>query len=123
MEAIKILRLKTGEDIICTVSPSSMGEIVLKNPMVVFTKMDIRSAKQLILINPWLPFHIIENNDVVINSSEILFSMDPIPEFVDYYGIALKDHVSTNEDDTDEGLSQEDMKTILESVDTNNQMH
>ena len=123
MEAIKILRLKTGEDIICTVSPSSMGGIVIKNPMVVFTKMDIRSAKQLILINPWLPFHIIENDEVIINSSEVLFSMDPIPEFIDYYDIALKDHVSTNEDDTDEGLSQEDMKTILESVDTNNQMH
>lgn len=123
MEATKILRLKTGEDIICSVSPSSMGGVVLKNPMVVFTKMDLRAAKQLILINPWLPFHIIENNEVILNSSEILFSMDPIPEFIDYYKIALKDHTDALEEDTEEGLSQEDMKTILESVDTNNQMH
>lgn len=85
MEQVKLLRLKSGEDVISYVEPFNPGEIILRSPMAVLVKMDMRTEKQTVLMDHWLPITVIMHNEAVIQESEVLASLDPTSEFSDYY--------------------------------------
>ena len=131
MESINLLRLKSGEDIICYMEHYGHDEIVVRDAMVVYTKMDFKSGKQTILLEHWLPIQIIKENETIIKNSEIIAIMTPTNAFVDYYTNASSlvkqarmeaesDELSSSDDDE---LTPEDMKMILDAVGPTNQMH
>jgi hypothetical protein len=106
-------------------------EIVVRDAMVVYTKMDFKSGKQTILLEHWLPIQIIKENETIIKNSEIIAIMTPTNAFVDYYTNASSlvkqarmeaesDELSSSSDDE---LTPEDMKMILDAVGPTNQMH
>jgi hypothetical protein len=89
MEQVKLLRLKSGEDVISYVEPFNPGEIILRSPMAVLVKMDMKTERQTILMDHWLPVTVIMHNEAVIPESEVLTSLDPTAEFSQYYENAI----------------------------------
>lgn len=131
METINLLRLRTGEDIICYMEQYGHDELAIRDAMVVYNKMDFKTGKQTILLEHWLPISIIRDNETVIKQSEVVAIMGPSPEFLDYYVNAVSvvkqvlinaesDQPSSSDDDE---LTPEDMKLILDNVGPTNQMH
>lgn len=130
MESINILRLKTGEDIICYMEHYGHDEIVIRDAMSVYLKMDIKSGKQNVMMEHWLPVALIRDNEAVIKMAEVLAVMEPTTDFTEYYENSIdtikkyKNSFSdTAPSSDDDGLTPDDMKLILDMVGPSNQMH
>lgn len=130
MESINILRLKTGEDIICYMEHYGHDEIVVRDAMSVYLKMDIKSGKQNVMMEHWLPVALIRDNEAVIKMAEVLAVMEPTTDFTEYYENSIdtikkyKNSFSdTAPSSDDDGLTPDDMKLILDMVGPSNQMH
>lgn len=118
MEQIKLLRLKDGEDLISYVEDYGTGEILLRSPMMVIVKHDVKSGKQTVLMDHWLPTYIILKNEVFLKTTDILCTMDSSPALNEYYENAIT-AINNFETDasasSDEELTPEEMTMILES--------
>lgn len=89
METIKILRLKSGEDIITYFEQVDRMNIILRNPMVVLVKNDTRSGRQIIMMDNWLPVPLIKTNEAFITEQLIVTAMEPSVEFSEYFENAV----------------------------------
>jgi hypothetical protein len=122
MEAVKILRLKTGEDIICYIEQVDKMNFIVREPMVVLTKQDFKNDKHVIMMNHWLPVSLIRHNEAFIMESEIITMLEPTSEFSTYYENsvdAMKQYQNFNTSSSSEeenSLSKEEMLMMLESV-------
>ena len=129
MPEIKLIRLQSGEDIICTCYEDLETKMVmLKDPMTVIFKR-IKNGS-LLLIAPWLPAELIENNSATIYTSDILTTVEPKLMIKDYY-VKLVDNLEKFkkeeedtlrqflEDDSEEGVyenEEEDEEDEIESI-------
>ena len=122
MEAVKIVRLKSGEDIICYIEQVDKMNFIVREPMVVLTKQDFKNDKHVIMMNHWLPVPLIRHNEAVIMESEIITMLEPTSEFSIYYENsvnAMKQYLDSDTSSSDEeenSLSKEEMLMMLESV-------
>ena len=122
MEAIKILRLKSGEDIIAYLEQVDKLNFIVREPMVVLLKSDARSGKQIIMMDHWLPAPLIQNNEAFITENEIVTILEPTSEFSEYFEgavDAIKKAKSTGEEMSNpdnEVMNQDLMTTMLELV-------
>ena len=130
MESVNILRLKSGEDIICYMEHYGHDELIVRDAMVVFTKTDFKSGKQVIMLEHWLPIQLIKENETIIKQSEVVATMTPSSAFFEYYMNAVsvvKESLSSDGDELsssdDDELTPEDMRLILDAVGPTNQMH
>lgn len=133
LNQIKIVRLQSGEDIIAGYIEDTESEMVqLINPMTVFFKK-LASGSSLLMVSPWLPVEIVENDSAMIYSSDILTVVDPKQNIIDYYNKTLlelenykvESQESTldwgDEDEYDDELSEyseEEIKEALEELKT-----
>jgi len=83
IEDIKLVRFKTGEDIIGYVSDINDDRINIKFPMVVITD-DVNGQKAYVMA-PWLPHQLYKLNETSIWSNDVMFVADATDVFVDYY--------------------------------------
>jgi len=84
MHEIKLIRLQSGEDIICTCHEDLETKMVmLKDPMTVIYKR-IKNGS-ILLISPWLPAELIEDNTATIYTSDILTTVEPKLMVKNYY--------------------------------------
>ena len=83
MEEIKILRLVTGEDIICQFIKISTDSYVVLNPMAIFVKY--KGSKSNLVMSHWLPVEIIKKNEVLISPRDVVAMFDPIDDVAEYY--------------------------------------
>ena len=122
MEAVKIVRLKSGEDIICYIEQVDKMNFIVREPMVVLTKQDFKNDKHVIMMNHWLPVPLIRHNEAIIVESEIITMLEPTSEFSSYYENsvnAIKQYLDSDTSSSDEeenSLSKEEMLMMLESV-------
>ena len=122
MEAVKIVRLKSGEDIICYIEQVDKMNFIVREPMVVLTKQDFKNDKHVIMMNHWLPVPLIRHNEAFIMESEIITMLEPTSEFSSYYENsvnAIKQYLDSDTSSSDEEentLSKEEMLMMLESV-------
>ena len=122
MEAVKIVRLKSGEDIICYIEQVDKMNFIVREPMVVLTKQDFKNDKHVIMMNHWLPVPLIRHNEAFIMESEIITMLEPTSEFSSYYENsvnAMKQYLDSDTSSSDEEentLSKEEMLMMLESV-------
>jgi len=122
MEAIKLLRLKSGEDIIAYLEQVDKLNFIVREPMVVLVKNDTRSGKQLILMDHWLPAPLIKNNEAFIAEGEIVTILEPTSEFSEYFENAvdaIHKAKSVEEDSSEmneEEMSKDLMTMMLDSV-------
>ena len=83
---IKIIRLHGGEDIIAHYVQSEDNETaILHDPMQVIFKR-IPTGQTVMMMMPWLPIEIIENNQAVLYTSDILTIVDPKASAIKHYG-------------------------------------
>lgn len=133
LEQIKIVRLQSGEDIIAGYVEDTESEMVqLINPMTVFFKK-LSSGSSLLMVSPWLPVEIVENDSAMIYTSDILTVVDPKQNVIDYYNktlLELKNYkqqtqestLDWGDDDEEEDyfdgdeLSEEEIKEALEEL-------
>jgi hypothetical protein len=80
---IKIIRLTTGEDIICS---CIFDETVLvQDPMRVMINRVNDLGKTMLLMAPWLPMEIVSDNMAVLSYDDIITVISPKESFVEYY--------------------------------------
>lgn len=122
MEQVKLLRLKTGEDVISYIEDYEEGKSILRTPMVVMVKYDNRTGKQNVLMDHWLPITVILENEAVIDNSEILTSMNPSAEFSEYYESTVgaianaMDKGPTDNMDLEQDLTPEELTNLMDSM-------
>jgi hypothetical protein len=79
---IKIIRLTTGEDIICGLIEAD-GTYYLKNPMVFLLK---DTGKQFaLLLQNWLPMQVTKTNEASIKAKDVLMVLEPDENFTEYF--------------------------------------
>lgn len=84
MHNIKIVRLQNGEDVISTCYEDIETKmIMLKDPMTIIFKR-IKEGS-ILLITPWLPTELIEDNTATLLASDILTTVEPKVMIKDYY--------------------------------------
>jgi len=104
MHEIKLIRLQSGEDIICTCHEDLETKMVmLKDPMTVIYKR-IKNGS-ILLISPWLPAELIEDNTATIYTSDILTTVEPKLMVKNYYS-KLVDSLDKFKKEEEETLRQ-----------------
>ena len=120
METIKLLRLKSGEDIITYFEQVDKLNFIVREPMVVLVKSDMKSGKQIIMMDHWLPAPLIKNNEAFITDGEIVTILEPTSEFSEYFENAvdaIHKAKTVDEDSSDEEeMSKDLMAIMLDSV-------
>jgi hypothetical protein len=120
MQMVKILRLVTGEDIICHME-QLRDEIIVKAPMEIFLKIDPRTGNEILNLNDWLPQSILAKNETVLFEKDILCVMEPSDGVIEYFtnSILKKDNhlVNSETEVNQEELKAELMKRFLQGMD------
>ena len=119
MEAVKLIRLKSGEDIIAYIEQVDKLNFVVREPMVVLTKQDNRTNKHIIMMDHWLPVPLIRHNEAFITESEIVTMLEPISEYYENAVTNMKQILTFNTSSSDEeerNLTREEMLMMLETV-------
>ena len=116
---VKIIRLKSGEDIIGTCNLyNDDKEMDVHEPMTVDVETRGSYAGQLIMSN-WLPINLIKDNKTTLNLQDILFMLDPEDSFVEYYQNTvekLKEVLKAKRDVQD--MSDEQITEILNAMES-----
>jgi len=83
--AIKIVRLQNGEDIMANIVQDEDNDaVMLDNPMhIIFKRMP--TGQIVLMMLPWLPIEIIKENNAVIDASDILTIIEPKDDLVRHY--------------------------------------
>lgn len=123
METIKVLRLKSGEDIIAYLEQVDKLNFIVREPMVVLVKSDMKSGKQIIMMDHWLPAPLIKHNEAFLAENEIVTILEPTSEFSEYFENAVDaiHKAKTGEEDSsdEEEMSKDLMTMMLDSVGPN----
>lgn len=89
MEQIKIVRLKTGTDIIGYIKEDNYLTYI-RDAMVIELHEDMRNQKQVLTLANWAPSSIIKINECSIGDNDILTKFEPTDLFIDHYLGTLK---------------------------------
>lgn len=118
METVNFIRLKTGDDIISYMFHCSKEQVVLRDPMLIVMRPDYKSGNQIVGMDSWLPFQIMNSNEVSINLSDILFISKASAEFEEFYENTVDTLKKKEEEKLDEEnkLSTDEMLMILDAV-------
>lgn len=118
METVNFIRLKTGDDIISYMFHCSKEQVVLRDPMLIVMRPDYKSGNQIVGMDSWLPFQIMNSNEVSINLSDILFISKASSEFEEFYENTVDTLKKKEEEKLDEEnkLSNDEMLMILDAV-------
>ena len=108
---VKIIRLKTSEDIVAFVEEDK-NVTTLYSPMTFSPEYDTETESNSLYINFWLPINMIENNEITIKNENILFIVDASEDFSDYYTNLITDSETAREMD-DFSTSKKDVNIKL----------
>ena len=85
MSEVKIVRLQTGEEIICKVLDSSKKDTkLLKKPAII-----IPVGQGKIGLAPWMPYADIDSGGLEVKEKHIMFIIEPLVEFLNEYNTAF----------------------------------
>jgi hypothetical protein len=86
MNNIKIIRMRTGEDVIGEITPiDEEGSFSIIDPMQIDMQLDPTSRKQILILSHWLPVQLIKDNAAELHTTDIITAMVPKEEFSEYY--------------------------------------
>ena len=126
MHNIKLVRLRSGEDIISTYKEDAETEMVqLKDPMIVMFKR-LPTGASMMMISPWLPVELIENNTATIYTDDILTVVEPKEILINHYVRMVNDlnkYMDQDNEilekhlrDMEEEMDEDDEEEILEAL-------
>jgi hypothetical protein len=114
----KIIRLKDGEDIMASFIEMSNHMLILENPMSLFFKR-LSVSKSMVMMSPWLPIELIQQNVVEIYKHEVLTFIEPKESLIEYYNNAVEEAnevMKQSERIIDEALLEEATEEELDEV-------
>jgi hypothetical protein len=112
---IKIVRLKSGEDIIGNLCNKADGDIDITEPMSV-SVID-EGHRQGLVMSHWLPVQLIKKNEITINSRDVLTVFDPNDEFCEYYSNTVeKLHAVLKAKEMTDAMTDEEIEEVMESL-------
>ena len=125
---IKILRLNTGEDIIgACLMDDEHGCVGVENPMKIHLRRVSTAGQAMLVMLPWLPLEVIEENFATINYDDIITVVDPKKNLIDHYTNTIieieasmnftsaEDSLEEDDEDIDEDTMQEMLNSLKES--------
>ena len=85
-QIVKLIRLNTGEDIIasCLIDEET-GAVLLGSPMKVYLRRITEAGQTVLVMMPWLPLELIEEDYATINYGDIITMVEPKQSFVRHY--------------------------------------
>ena len=84
-ENIKIIRLKNSEDVIGFVTDLDDSRFKIRTPMIIDVRNSMDNSQSMFVMKSWLPHQLIEDNEAIMFTDDILFMMQPTTEFCNYY--------------------------------------
>lgn len=118
--AVKILRLNDGEDIITSYHVDETSKtIVMHNPMTLFFKR-LSEGKSIVMLSPWLPLELVDNNTAKIECHQVLSIVDPKKTLIEYYNNSVNESIELMtkfEEAIDQGLMSDETTTMLDESD------
>jgi hypothetical protein len=112
---IIVLRLKTGQDIIASVVEME-SQVIIRDPMFFDLSNQAPNGKRLLAMGFWLPVQIMDNNETVLNKTDILTVMKPNESFTEYYVDCVKQFHESDSSDSDEEDEETDMKQLANDL-------
>jgi len=110
---VKIVRLKSGEDILCNLLINEDKVLVnLMEPMVI--EYETFGDTQHLMIANWLPVSLVKENKSVIPVTEVLCVMNPTDELIEYYNETIRKMNSALVVKPMEELNEEEMTQMME---------
>ncbi len=82
-EQVLILRLSTGEDIVGTTTTTNTDYHIHTPFKVIFRRLTKTSVGLSAI--PWLPDEILDDHNITLSKTQVVCTMIPKQEFVDYY--------------------------------------
>jgi hypothetical protein len=82
-DEVKIIRLVTGEDIICGFHKVSTESYLVCDPMALRVKF--KGKDSTVLMEHWLPIEVVKNNEILINPRDVITMFDPKDSLAEYY--------------------------------------
>jgi len=114
-DEVKILRLVTGEDIICNYYKVSNDSYVVADPMMLIVKFKGRNSN--IIMEHWLPVEVIKSNEVLINPRDVVAMFDPKDSLAEYYtNLVDKLHRTIEKRNQIENMDLDEMVDIMEAL-------
>lgn len=116
MEQIKIVRLKTGTDIIGYIKEDNYLTYI-RDAMVIELHEDLRNQKQILTLANWAPSSIIKVNECSIGENDILTKFEPTDIFVEHYLGTLKtiSNLAKAKEETDK-LGDDEIMSMIEAM-------
>jgi hypothetical protein len=110
---VRIVRLKSGEDILCNLLINDDKVLVnLMEPMVI--EYETFGDTQHLMIANWLPVSLVKENKSVIPVTEVLCVMHPTDELIEYYNQTIEKMNSALVVKPMEELNEEEMTQMME---------
>lgn len=92
-ENTKLIRLNTGEDIIANcIDDNANNTILVGNPMRVVVRRLNETSKSMLIMMPWLPLEIVEDDLATISYQDIITVINPKASFVEYYNSTVEQY-------------------------------
>jgi hypothetical protein len=125
---VKIIRLNTGEDIIGTcLFDDDNNCFLIDRPMKVYVNRATELGKTMLIMLPWLPLEIVEDNLASISYDDVITMVNPKTNFVNYYLDTVEHYEAliertTQEDlfesqfDEEEEMDEDTMEQMLEII-------
>jgi hypothetical protein len=125
---VKIIRLNTGEDIIgnCLFDDDN-NNLLIDSPMKVIVSRVTEVGKTMLIMMPWLPLELVEDNMASISYNDVITMVNPKVEFIEYYYNTV-DHYEAmiekknqeeqfeNEFDGEDEMDEDTMEQMLEII-------
>lgn len=114
MQVVKMIRLKTGEDIIAQVSDDGICYQVFDAMSVA---VEYKGKATGIAMTYWLPVQLIKNQPVDLQYADILTTMDPNDALIEYYESTVERfHELLHAKEAVDAMSDEEMQDAFESM-------
>lgn len=113
---VKMIRLVTGEDIIgLCLYDDEKDYVDIENPMKVVIKRMLTDEQTALILLPWLPYEVVEDNSARISNNDIITFITPKASFVDYYMNLMEKFESELLEDNNEDLFSSDEDSLFDT--------
>ena len=93
---IKLIRMQNGDDIISDILQTG-NMVKLTNPMrLIFRRLP--TGQTMMLIAPWLPNELIEEDHAMVTNSDVLTYFSPKNKLIEYYNKMVEINVQRKEE-------------------------
>lgn len=104
IKEIKIIRFNTGEDVVAScIIDEETDSVLLDNPMKVVVSRSADTKQTLLLLMPWLPIELVEEDSIYVALENVITFMNPKNSLVEYYTNMIEVYQKIL-DDTDDSL-------------------